>query len=189
MASQRQGHLVCLILLQTWTWESLGKDSQTAVYELPGQQNVLEFIQQTVKKLRPVSSLGPGNQVIFDVKRSGNGETVTAVTTIIYNKVNVNKGKGYNCKTGKFTAPKGGLYFFSYSSLPGRGTKTDVQLLKNGKEVSLIHSVLPIGSSQLSMRNIILKLNKGDKVWVQLIAGKLWSEGGSLSFQGFLLGQ
>ncbi|XP_051899603.1 complement C1q tumor necrosis factor-related protein 3-like isoform X3 [Pristis pectinata] len=189
MASQRLGHLVCLILLQTWTWESLGKDSQTAVYELPGQENVLEFIQQTVKKLRPVSGLGPGAQVVFDVEHSGNGAIVTAVTTIIYDKINVNKGEGYSGKTGKFTAPRCGLYFFSYSSLPGRGMKTDVQLLKNGKEVSLIHSVLPKDSSQLSMRNIILELHKGDEVWVQLIAGNLWSKIGSLSFQGFLLGQ
>ncbi|XP_051899598.1 complement C1q tumor necrosis factor-related protein 3-like [Pristis pectinata] len=189
MASQRLRHLVCLILLQTWTWESLGKDSQTAVYELRGQQNVLEFIQQTVNKLRPVSSLGPGAKVVFDVKLSGNGHTVNPTNPIIYDKVNMNKGEGYSRKTGKFTAPRCGLYFFSYSSLPGRGTKTDVQLLKNNTRVSLIHSVLPKGSSQLSMRNIILELHKGDKVWVQLVTGTLWSEGGSLSFQGFLLGQ
>ncbi|XP_062903567.1 complement C1q tumor necrosis factor-related protein 3-like [Mobula hypostoma] len=187
MASTKLRYLVCLIFLHTWTSESLGEDFQTSVFEASGQQNVLEFIQQAVKKLRPGSSLGPSAEIVFDVQLQGNGQIVKPTNPIIYDIVNVNKGEGYNSTAGKFTAPRCGLYFFSYSSLPGRGTTTDVQLMKNDKAVNLIHSVLPKNSSQLSMRNKILELHKGDQVWVQLVSGNLWSETGSLSFQGFLL--
>ncbi|XP_062903564.1 complement C1q tumor necrosis factor-related protein 3-like [Mobula hypostoma] len=187
MASTKLRYLVCLIFLHTWTSESLGEDFQTSVFEASGQQNVLEFIQQAMKKLRPGSSLGPSAEIVFDAQLQGNGHTVKPTNPIIYDIVNVNKGEGYNPTSGKFTAPRCGLYFFSYLSLPGRGITTDVQLMKNDKEVNLIHSVLPKNSSQLSMRNKILELHKGDQVWVQLVSGNLWSETGSLSFQGFLL--
>ncbi|XP_059825166.1 adiponectin-like [Hypanus sabinus] len=189
MASTKLRYLVCLILLHTWTSESHGEDFQMSVYEKPGQQNVLEFLLQAVNKLRPGSSLRPSAEIVFDVQLQGNGQVVKPTNPIIYDIVNVNKGNGYNHTTGKFIVPMCGLYFFSYSSLPTRGTTTDVQLMKNEKEVSLIHSVLPKNSAQLSMRNIILELHKGDEVWVQLITGSLWSDRGSLSFQGFLLGQ
>ncbi|XP_059825163.1 complement C1q tumor necrosis factor-related protein 3-like [Hypanus sabinus] len=189
MASTKLRYLVCLILLHTWTSESLGEDFQMSDFETPGEQNVLEFLQQAVNKLRPGSCLKPSGEIVFDVQLQGNGHTVKPANPIIYDIVNVNKGKGYNCKTGKFITPRCGLYFFSYSSLPGRGIQTDVKLMKNNKVVSLIHSVLPKSSSQLSMRNIILELHKGDEVWVQLATGLLWSKTGSLSFQGFLLGR
>ncbi|XP_059825162.1 complement C1q tumor necrosis factor-related protein 3-like [Hypanus sabinus] len=189
MASAKLRYLVCLILLHTWTSESHGEDFQMSDFETPGQQNVLEFHQQAVNKLRPGSSLRPRAKIVFDVQLQGKGRIVKPANPIIYDIVNVNQGKGYNHTTGKFITPRCGLYFFSYSSLPGKGIQTDVKLMKNNNVVSLIHSVLPKSSSQLSMRNIILELHKGDEVWVQLATGSLWSDTGSLSFQGFLLGQ
>ncbi|XP_072885385.1 complement C1q tumor necrosis factor-related protein 3-like [Hemitrygon akajei] len=189
MASTKLRYLVCLILLHTWTSESLGEDFQMSDFEKPGEQNILEILLQAENKLRPETSLRPRANIVFDVELKGNGHTVKPTNPIIYDRVNVNMGKGYNRKIGKFIAPRCGLYFFSYSSLPGRGTTTDVQLMKNNNVVSLIHSVLPKNSAQLSMRNKILQLHKGDEVWVQLITGTLWSKIGSLSFQGFLLGQ
>ncbi|XP_067833382.1 complement C1q tumor necrosis factor-related protein 3-like [Heptranchias perlo] len=149
--------------------------------------NVHEFIMETQEKMGHLNSDKLKANVIFDVQRSAENHVQTPVDAILYDVVRVNRGEAYSPKTGKFTCPKCGLYFFSYSSLPGRGQKTDVSLMKDRKEVSLIHSVLPKDSSQLSMRNVILELHKGDMVWVRLASGNLWSEGGSLSFQGFLL--
>ncbi|XP_059827168.1 heavy metal-binding protein HIP-like [Hypanus sabinus] len=188
-ARQAERYLVCLILLHTWTSESHGEDFQMSDFKTPGQQNILEILLQAVNKLRPETSLRPRVNIVFDVELQGNGRIVKPTNPIIYDRVNVNKGKGYNRKTGKFIAPRCGLYFFSYSSLPGRGTTTDVLLMKNNNAVSVIHSVLPKNSAQLSMRNKILQLHKGDEVWVKLTIGSLWSKIGSLSFQGFLLGQ
>ncbi|XP_067908387.1 complement C1q-like protein 4 [Heterodontus francisci] len=154
---------------------------------MTNQRKMPELVMETQAKMRPLTS-GPRNVgVVFDVQRSTKNHVLIPVDPLVYDLVNVNLGKAYSPKSGKFTCPKCGLYFFSYSSLPGRGLQTDVGLMKNGQEVSLIHSVLPKDSSQLSMRNVILDLHKGDQVWVQLASGNLWSEGGSLSFQGFLL--
>ncbi|XP_059825165.1 complement C1q tumor necrosis factor-related protein 3-like [Hypanus sabinus] len=189
MASTKLRYLVCLILLHTWTSESHGEDFQMSDFKTPGEQNILEILLQAVSKLRPETSLSPRAKIAFDVQLQGNGRIVKPTNPIIYDIVNVNNGKGYNHTTGKFIAPMCGLYFFSYSSLPTRGTTTDIQLMKNNNAVSVIHSVLPKDSSQLTMRNKILELHKGDEVWVKLTIGTLWSKIGSLSFQGFLLGQ
>ncbi|XP_069775839.1 complement C1q tumor necrosis factor-related protein 3-like [Narcine bancroftii] len=189
MEPQRLRHLVYWILLQTWASESLGAVVQADVHEMSGENNVLEFIEETVEKLGPQADVNLGPKVIFDVWLKGNGKIVTPVNSIIYDEVIVNMGGGYNPKTGKFTSPRCGVYFFSYSSLPGRGMQTDVALMKNGKEVSLIHSVLANKTSQTSIKNIIIELHKGDEVWVELLTGNLWSKADSLSFQGFLLAQ
>ncbi|XP_060709342.1 complement C1q tumor necrosis factor-related protein 6-like [Hemiscyllium ocellatum] len=149
--------------------------------------NPLKLITESKAKLGPTCAWNKKLDVVFDVQRSTMNHVLTPVDPIVYDVVNVNLGQGYSCNTGKFTSPKCGLYFFSYSSLPGRGLETDVALIKNNKAVSVIHSVLPSDSSQLSARTVILNLHQGDQVWVKLVSGNLWSEGGSLSFQGFFL--
>ncbi|XP_038669317.1 complement C1q tumor necrosis factor-related protein 6-like isoform X2 [Scyliorhinus canicula] len=149
--------------------------------------NPLKLIADAKSRLGAAYDGSHGSDVVFDVQRSTMNHVLNPVNPIVYDVVNVNLGQAYDNKTGKFTCPKCGLYFFSFSSLPGRGLQTDVILVKDEKEESVIHSVLPANSSQLSAKSVILDLHKGDKVWVKLASGNLWSRAGSLYFQGFQL--
>ncbi|XP_059808585.1 cerebellin-4-like [Hypanus sabinus] len=128
-----------------------------------------------------------GSRVVFDVETSIMNHMVNPGRAIVFNLVNVNLGRAYSRSSGMFMAPRFGIYFFSYTSLPFRGLHTDVVLMKNGRKISRIHSVLARSTSQLASKNAILKLRRGDHVWVHLEKGKLWSNDGSISFQGFLL--
>ncbi|XP_041030655.1 complement C1q tumor necrosis factor-related protein 1-like [Carcharodon carcharias] len=184
-------NLLCLILLhcihQSGALGNVPKDLLGTANEEMRPSNPLKLIIEAKAKLGAACAWNKKSDVIFDVQRSTMNHVLTSVDPIVYDTVNVNFGGAYNSTTGIFTCPMCGTYFFSYSSLPGRGLQTDVALVKNKEKVSLIHSFLPANSSQLSIKITILSLHKGDKVWVKLVTGNLWSRAGSLSFQGFQL--
>ncbi|XP_078097700.1 complement C1q tumor necrosis factor-related protein 3-like [Mustelus asterias] len=191
MDSFRLGNLLCLILLhctyQSGAIENVLENVQGVANKEIGPSDPLKLIAEAKARLGAARYWSDEADVVFDVQRSTMTHVLTPVDAIVYDVINVNYGKAYSNETGKFTCPKCGLYFFSFSSLPGRGLQTDVALIKSGTEVSVLHSVLPKNSSQLSTKNVILELHKGDQVWVRLVSGNLWSRDGSLSFQGFWL--
>ncbi|XP_078097699.1 complement C1q tumor necrosis factor-related protein 3-like [Mustelus asterias] len=191
MDSFRLGNLLCLILLhcihQSGAIENVLENVQGVANKEIGPSDPLKLIAEAKARLGAARYWSDEADVVFDVQRSTMTHVLTPVDAIVYDVINVNYGKAYSNETGKFTCPKCGLYFFSFSSLPGRGLQTDVALIKNGKVVSVLHSVLPKNSSQLSTKSVILELHKGDQVWVKLVSGNLWSRDGSLSFQGFWL--
>ncbi|XP_078283244.1 complement C1q tumor necrosis factor-related protein 3-like [Rhinoraja longicauda] len=171
------------------------------IYQSSTLDNDLEDWQETPDKEMDVKPLnqaempnpkdknGPykGKKVTFDVERGTQNHVTKPTESILFDKVNVNIKKAYNIKTGKFITPVNGVYFFSFSSLPHKGAETDVVLMKNGNTVRNIHSSPACYSSHLAVQNAILKLRKGDSVWVKLENGKLWSRDGSISFLGFLI--
>ncbi|XP_072324892.1 complement C1q tumor necrosis factor-related protein 6-like [Scyliorhinus torazame] len=185
------GYLLCFILLHcvhpSSALENVLQYLQGADNEGMRPSNPLKLIAEAKSRLGAAYDWSHGSDVVFDVQRSTMNHVLNPVNPIVYDMVIVNLGQVYDNKTGKFTCPKCGLYFFSFSSLPGRGLQTDVILIKDEVEESVIHSVLPANSSQLATKNVILDLHKGDQVWVKLASGNLWSRAGSLYFQGFLL--
>ncbi|XP_060701488.1 complement C1q-like protein 4 isoform X2 [Hemiscyllium ocellatum] len=104
---------------------------------------------------------------------------------MVYDAVIVNKGSAYNSKTGVFTAPLAGTYLFTYSLLGG--PTSEVRLVKNEEDLSYIHTILSLGEAQTGSMPVILSLESGDQIWVNLIEGNTWSGRGALSFQGILL--
>ena len=90
-------------------------------------------------------SLGPGEIVLFD-------------------KVWTNVGNGYNPNTGKFTAPKGGLYQISGTVMSARGKHLHVYLFKNDTRTVCLYT----GSGHATGTvNIVLKLQKGETVYMK----------------------
>uniref|UniRef100_UPI00398F8158 complement C1q-like protein 4 n=1 Tax=Pristiophorus japonicus TaxID=55135 RepID=UPI00398F8158 len=184
-------NLLCMILLhcihRTSALENDLEDFLGAADEEMGQQNPLKLLTEARARLGAAYTGRQDSAVVFDVHRSSLKHVLVPEDPIVFDVVNVNRGNAYSNESGKFTSTMCGLYFFSYTSLPGRGMQTDVLLMMNGEVVAVIHSVLPHDSSQLASKNVILDLHKGDEVWVKLAVGNLWSQGGSISFQGFLL--
>ncbi|XP_043540672.1 complement C1q tumor necrosis factor-related protein 3-like, partial [Chiloscyllium plagiosum] len=107
---------------------------------------------------------------------------------ILYDQVTVNQGLGYDPVTGTFSAPVTGVYQFNYSLLGKTDSEnTAMHLVVNQKRVNYIHSILKAEQAQTASRSAILSLNSGDKVWVTLEQGGVWTEQRAISFQGLLL--
>ncbi|XP_023694540.2 EMILIN-1b [Paramormyrops kingsleyae] len=122
--------------------------------------------------------------------------------TIIFDKVFVNKGDFYNPQTGIFTAPLDGHYFFSAILTGQKNVKIEAVLSKSNYGVARADSagyqpeglenkptaeVKPIPGS-LVVFNVILPLQVGDTVCVDLVMGKLAHSVEPLTiFSGMLL--
>ncbi|KAJ8288690.1 hypothetical protein COCON_G00013490 [Conger conger] len=122
--------------------------------------------------------------------------------TILFNKVFVNEGEFYNPQTGIFTAPMDGHYFFSAVLTGRKNEKIEAVLSKSnygmaradsagyqpeGLENKPVAETKPTPGS-LAIFNIILPLQVGDTICVDLVMGKLAHSVEPLTFfSGMLL--
>ncbi|KAL2082557.1 hypothetical protein ACEWY4_022375 [Coilia grayii] len=125
----------------------------------------------------------------------------TTAGTIVFNKILVNEGRAYNERTGMFTAPVDGRYFFSAILTGHKNVKIEAVLSKSnygiargdsagyqpeGLEKPMAETRVLPGS--LVVFNIILPLQRGDTVCIDLVTGKLAHSVEPLTiFSGILL--
>ncbi|KAG5857373.1 hypothetical protein ANANG_G00018780 [Anguilla anguilla] len=122
--------------------------------------------------------------------------------TIVFNKVFVNQGDFYNPQTGIFTAPLDGRYFFSAVLTGRKNEKIEAVLSKSNYGVARADSAgyqpeglehKPVAETKptpgsLVVFNIILPLQVGDTICVDLVMGKLAHSVEPLTFfSGMLL--
>lgn len=125
--------------------------------------------------------------VLFSAFRSSANDVV-AGQRIIFDEVNLNGEDGYNATTGIFTCPEDGIYSLSYSALLDGGAPAKVALVKEWIVQCALFAKLPPGSSLLSERTTLLKLAKGEQVWVEVKNGTVLGAQGQRargSFQGY----
>ena len=136
--------------------------------------------------------------VHFYVQRNTNFNTVR--TPITFNLARVNEGNAINLQTGKFTAPRPGIYFFSFTGMaafPASSSKVflGVFLYLNGDQIGLAYvdeaNTVANQGSPLTLQST-LNLKKGEQVWMAIT---WWSSGAYLysdsdhytHFTGFML--
>uniref|UniRef100_A0A8C9RZP8 Cerebellin 18 n=1 Tax=Scleropages formosus TaxID=113540 RepID=A0A8C9RZP8_SCLFO len=110
-----------------------------------------------------------------------------------YNNVTLNDGRAYNPALGIFTARFDGIYSFTfttYSNLiaPGMRQYVQLQLMKNGEPVVGVWEDNREDSEDSSTQELLLPLERGDQVYIELVAGRYLC--GDLKynvFSGFLL--
>ncbi|XP_060773435.1 EMILIN-1-A [Neoarius graeffei] len=121
--------------------------------------------------------------------------------TIVFNKVFVNEGMSYSPKTGIFTAPVSGRYYFSAVLTGQKNMKIEAVLSKSNYGIARGDSTgyqpegleKPIAEARnapgsLVIFNIILPLEVGDTVYIDLVTGKLADSVEPLTmFSGMLL--
>lgn len=84
-----------------------------------------------------------------------------------YDNVVTNCGGAYQPATGIFTAPYDGLYSFSCSLMTQPFNAAHVNMIKNGKIMSTLHSDNSKSTYPQSSLTLYLVLKKGDRVWMQ----------------------
>ncbi|KAK6294892.1 hypothetical protein J4Q44_G00341180 [Coregonus suidteri] len=121
--------------------------------------------------------------------------------TIVFNKVFVNEKDVYNPRTGYFTAPVSGKYFFSATLTGHKNVKIEAVLSKSNYGVARGDSAgyqpegleKPMAEARhtpgaLAVFNIILPMEVGDTVCIDLVTGKLAHSSEPLTiFSGMLL--
>ncbi|XP_023286034.1 EMILIN-1-like [Seriola lalandi dorsalis] len=121
--------------------------------------------------------------------------------TIVFNEVFVNENNTYNPKTGYFTAPVRGKYFFSAILTGHKNIKIEAVLSKSNTGVARVDSAgyqpegleKPMAEAKhipgaLAVFNIILPMEAGDTVCIDLVTGKLAYSSEPLTiFSGMLL--
>ncbi|XP_070684551.1 complement C1q-like protein 4 [Pempheris klunzingeri] len=94
-----------------------------------------------------------------------------------YEVVTLNHGSGYNPALGLFTAPRPGLFSFSfsaYSKVSGVGERMyyKLQLVKNMEVVASTLENNRDDSEDCSSHTVLLSLQQGDQVYVELLNGR-----------------
>ncbi|XP_051264036.1 EMILIN-1a [Dicentrarchus labrax] len=121
--------------------------------------------------------------------------------TIVFNEVFVNENKVYDPRTGYFTAPVKGKYFFSGILTGHKNMKIEAVLSKSNTGVARVDSAgyqpegleKPMAEAKhipgaLGVFNIILPMEVGDTVCIDLVTGKLAYSSEPLTvFSGMLL--
>ncbi|XP_061176947.1 heavy metal-binding protein HIP-like [Saccostrea echinata] len=125
--------------------------------------------------------------IAFQSSLSSTLENMGNQQTVIFDKVTLNEGKGYNKKTGVFTAPEEGLFNFSWTMKSKAGQYFVSEIVHDGK---------PIAYNQADGRGLTgyamtsntanIKMNKGDKAWIRTkdSYGKYASGGYWCNFSG-----
>lgn len=102
---------------------------------------------------------------------------------------NLNVGNAMDGKSGVFSAPKDGVYYFAYSGIKRNiDGDTFLELRLNGKEIARGHATGIRGSLTMSIHATV-KLEVGDEISLALTAGVIFDENnfGFSNFIGFLV--
>lgn len=91
--------------------------------------------------------------------------TVGGKEVVKYDSLLTNVGGAYDKSTGIFTAPYKGIYTISCSLLPSTSNYVHLDIMKNGKKLSIVYSAS--GTNPHSAQTLQLLLNKGDNIWIQ----------------------
>ncbi|XP_012709560.2 complement C1q-like protein 2 [Fundulus heteroclitus] len=106
--------------------------------------------------------------------------------TLEFKRVITNVGDGYDPQTGFFTAPAKGLYYIQVTGVAGPTGQLNAGLKKNGDNIFAIYQ--KAGTQAAASNGVVLALEAGDRLCVQLWAGQTIADQGRLStFTGFLV--
>ncbi|XP_035392232.1 cerebellin-2-like isoform X2 [Electrophorus electricus] len=169
-------------------WSTQAEDILTPSVDIIGELRKIKIIEDKMKKME---------SEIKDLKFSNTEQPKVAFsatladtdffavmgpyqkdTTLVFENVLTNIGNAYDSQTGIFTAPKRGVYYFSYVTLCPKSMRqgTSVSLLKNGVPVvsaSAQFDIPKLEIDQSSGNSASLLLEKGDLVYLQLSSDRI----------------
>ena len=91
-------------------------------------------------------------------------------TTLKFDGVGNNQGNGYDNSTGVFTCPSSGLYLFMVYIMPHEGSEVSVSLMYNGQGFAHAAAEPSFNGQDITGATArAFRLNKGDRVWVEVI--------------------
>ncbi|XP_071166187.1 uncharacterized protein [Mytilus edulis] len=115
-------------------------------------------------------------------------KSLSAGEIVKFDKVWINIGSGYDPNTGVFTAPEPGVYQFAYTITKVNSNNILAHLYKNEMKTVAIYPSTTDSGLEMGTMNMVLQLQKADRVYIKLTSGGLvYSESNSNfdAFSGF----
>eukprot|EP00057_Strongylocentrotus_purpuratus_P002859 XP_003725394.2 PREDICTED: collagen alpha-1(X) chain [Strongylocentrotus purpuratus] len=152
----------------------------------PGVDGVCNCDPQPQQRNTPASGTSA-----FSVARTSGLTATDGPVTVTFQHVFVNVHDDFDINTGKFNCSLPGLYFFTINVYKSSTTNFPlVQILLNGDHQAAVIDYGSTDTEDSATNSIILSLNYGDEVWLQLYDGReLYSSHYRFTtFSGFRIG-
>ena len=110
---------------------------------------------------------------------------------LIFDVPVTNYGNGYNKHTGIFTAPQSGVYVFSFTIFPDRGSSIAVNIYRNSEVVGQVYSYISSPDFSGTSMVAVLSMTIGDVTFIRTSptttsSGSIYSDGNvKSSFAGW----
>ncbi|XP_076079003.1 heavy metal-binding protein HIP-like [Mytilus galloprovincialis] len=130
------------------------------------ENKILDNLLDMIVAIKSGSPNSGGNSYrpAFTATLSTSPVTVSGQFIPKFDNVILNRGNGYDPKTGKFTAPKSGLYHFSFTIMSNGGSDLHMGVAKNGKYLISLYATKTHGDTGTA--NPVLELKEGDTVYL-----------------------
>ena len=139
--------------------------------------------------------LEDSEHVAFTASHSTNRSTFAPYATIVFDQVESNAGQAYDTKTGVFTCPYPGYYYFSHSALSPYNGHIETEIVLEGTPKAMIYAESSTPSTNAGSgfdqgsNSVVTYCEAGHRVWVRVHANRgtsLYWERYS-HFSGFML--
>uniref|UniRef100_A0A6Q2ZHJ9 C1q domain-containing protein n=1 Tax=Esox lucius TaxID=8010 RepID=A0A6Q2ZHJ9_ESOLU len=154
----------------------------------------LQTSEKEVEELKRLTGGQPKVAFSAAFRESGSGDTgpFNTNTPLQYKKVFSNTDNCYNPATGIFTATVKGMYYFRFTTMNNQANPPSsvVSLTKNGQSLATVWDHGSTDTNDSGSNAVVISLEVGDNVYVELWAKKLVYEDSNLyltTFSGFLL--
>lgn len=126
--------------------------------------------------------VGDGSPEAFTARRASS-YTTAGGKVFFAEGVTQQVGSGWNTATSEFLAPSSGVYFFTFAAMSDRYTNFRVSLIHNGAEV--VSAYGDADGYQMGSQSAVIRLNAGDRVYLQLQEGRLYDVSSSRAYNSF----
>ena len=135
---------------------------------------------------------GSSSFAAFSVSRLAGLTAVSSNVIITYDTQNLDYGSNINIYNGVFVCDIAGFYYFSFAFEVDGQNDCLVRLYKDGTEQISTHADYQSGRAYMVIsQSIVLRLSYGNRVWLELEAGRSFDSTASVNklntFNGFLI--
>ncbi|XP_061167442.1 heavy metal-binding protein HIP-like [Saccostrea echinata] len=156
--------LVLLLILATAVFDSIQETPQQIVNKYNNYRTICNGLGYQNLSCKTDKK----GTVAFQTTLSKYLENMGNEQRVIFDKVTLNEGNGYDKKTGVFTAPDEGVYKFSWTIMTKGGKYFISEIIHDGKKIARNYADgRGLTGYDMSTTNAIVKMKKGDKVWIR----------------------